>query len=475
MVNPARRPLPATGRSSAPNSRRGPNLALGLLGAALGAAATAWLAERRSGARQAAFHPGRRAGLERLRLPSSPALLDGTPRRRLRTSGNLARAQTIADLRAMAHARLPSFALEYLEGGSEEEAALARNLDAFAQWHFAPPVLVDVSQRDVSSELFDAPMSMPIVIAPTGLNALFWPHADTALAQAAADAGIPCAQSTMSNDRMEDVGRTPGLRHWWQLYVFGPPSVSEALIARADAAGCEALIVTTGAQIYGNREWDRRNRVPSGNLDWSSEVDALLHPRWLASTILEHGMPRFENVLDYVPTDKRSFFDSAFWIRSQMDQALSWRTIARIREAWPHKLLVKGLLGPGDAVRAVAAGVDALILSNHGGRQLDWSASALDLLPATRQAVGNAFPLLVDGGVRRGTDIVKALALGADAVLIGRAALYGVAAGGRDGVGRALDILRDELQRDLGLLGARSIAELGPHLLRPANRDAGEA
>jgi len=462
-VSPARRPLPSTRSHASGSSSR--SLALGLLGVALGATATAWLAERRADGRQAAFHPGRRAGLERLRLPASPALLERTPRRRLRRSGDLARARTVADLRAMAHARLPGFALEYLEGGSEEEAALARNLDSFAQWHFVPPVLVDVSHRDVSSELFGAPMSMPLAIAPTGLNALFWPHADTALAQAAADAGIPCAQSTMSNDRMEDVGRTTGLRHWWQLYVFGPPSVSEALIARADAAGCEALIVTTGAQIYGNREWDRRNRMSSGNLDWSSEIDALLHPRWLASTILEHGMPRFENVLDYVPHDKRSFFASAFWIRSQMDQALSWQTIARVRELWPRKLLLKGLLGPKDAVRAVAAGVDALVLSNHGGRQLDWSVSALDVLPATRQAVGDTFPLLVDGGVRRGTDIVKALALGADAVLIGRAALYGVAAGGRDGVKRALEILRDELQRDLGLLGARSIAEIGPDFL----------
>ncbi|MCD6675446.1 MAG: alpha-hydroxy-acid oxidizing protein [Burkholderiaceae bacterium] len=418
------------------------------------------------------FHAAGRNALERLRLPASPAVLDGTPRRRLRASRDLSRAQTIEDLRAMAHARLPGFALEYLEGGSEEEAALARNLDAFAQWHFVPPVLVDVSQRDLSCELFGKPMSMPVAIAPTGLNALFRPHADTALAQAAADAGIPCAQSTMSNDRMEDIGRIPGLRHWWQLYVFGPPSVCETLIGRAEAAGCEALIVTTGAQIYGNREWDRRNRLRSGNLDWRAEIDALRHPRWLASTILEHGLPRFENVLDFVPQDKRDFFDSAFWIRSQMDQALSWQTIARIRALWPRRLILKGLIGPRDAVRAVEAGVDALVLSNHGGRQLDWSASSLDVLPATRQAVGDAFPLLVDGGVRRGTDIVKALALGADAVLIGRAALYGVAAGGRRGVGRVLEILRDELQRDLGLLGVRSIAEVGPHLLLGADRAA---
>jgi len=379
----------------------GRKLALAAFGAAVGAAAAAWLVERRSDERRAAFDAAGRTGLERLRLSSSPAVLDGTPRRRLLAGRDLARAQTVEDLRAMAHARLPGFALEYLEGGSEEEAALARNLDAFAQWHFVPPVLVDVSQRDLSTTLFGEPMSMPVAIAPTGLNALFWPHADTALAQAAAEFGIPYAQSTMSNDRMEDVGRIPALRHWWQLYVFGPREVCDALIDRADDAGCEALIVTTGAQIYGNREWDRRNRVRSGNLDWGSGLDALRHPRWLASTILAPGMPRFENVLDYVPPDKRSFFDSAFWIRSQMDQALSWETLARIRQRWPRKLLLKGLLGAEDAVRAAAAGVDGIILSNHGGRQLDWSASALDVLPAARQAVGDDFPLLVDGGVRR--------------------------------------------------------------------------
>lgn len=468
-------PKPASSPAQNRPASFGRGFALTAVGAAVGAAAAAWFGQRRIDYRQAAFPAGARTGLERLRLAASPAVLDGTPRRRLRAGGDLARAQTVEDLRAMAHARLPGFALEYLEGGSEQEASLARNLDAFAQWHFEPPVLVDVSGREVSTTLFGQPMAMPIAIAPTGLNALFWPHADTALAQAAADFGIPCAQSTMSNERMEDVGRISGLRHWWQLYVFGPRQVCEALIARADASGCEALIVTTGAQIYGNREWDRRNRLPSGNLDWRCGVDALLHPRWLASTLLEHGMPRFANVIDYVPRDKRAFFDSAFWIRSQMDQALSWETIARIRGMWSRKLVLKGLIGAEDAARALHAGVDAIILSNHGGRQLDWSASALDVLPATRLAVGTRLPLLVDGGVRRGTDVVKALALGADAVLIGRAALYGVAAGGRDGVRRALEILRDELRRDLGLLGVRSIAELGPHLLRRTKHDAGNA
>ena len=343
--------------------------------------------------------------------------------------------------------------------------ALARNIAALAEWRFLHRSLVDVSQRDVSTVLFGRKMAIPVVVAPTGLNALFWPHADLRLAEAAAAAGVPFAQSTMSNDGMSRVARVPGLRYWWQLYVFGPPEVRETLIERARNAGCEALIVTVDAQIYGNREWHKRTTAGPKSLSWSSRFDALMHPRWLAGGILTHGMPRFENVIEFVPKDRRRFFDSAHWIRSQMDRALSWDTIARIRERWPRKLIIKGLLSVEDIVRAAEIGADAVAISNHGGRQLDWAVAPLDLLPAARQAVGDRITILVDGGFRRGTDVIKALALGADAVLVGRAALYGVAAAGKDGAKRALDILREEILRDLGLLGVPSIAELSPRLL----------
>jgi (S)-mandelate dehydrogenase len=308
-------------------------------------------------------------------------------------------------------------------------------------------------------------MAMPLAIAPTGLNALFWPHADLRLAEAAAAAGIPYAQSTMSNDAMERVARVPGLRYWWQLYVFGPTHIRETLIDRAHDAGCEALIVTIDAQIYGNREWHKRTQSGPKSLGWSARLDALAHPRWLAEGILSHGMPRFENVIEFVPEDRRGLFDSAHWIRSQMDRALSWDTIARIRERWRRKLIIKGLLFVDDIERAAEIGADAVAISNHGGRQLDWSMAPLDLLPAARKAVGNRIAILVDGGMRRGTDIAKAMMLGADAVLIGRAALYGVAAAGRAGVKRSLDILHEELDRDLGLLGAASLAGINRRLL----------
>jgi (S)-mandelate dehydrogenase len=368
----------------------------------------------------------------------------------------------------MAHRRLPDFALEYLEGGAEDEATVARNVAAWAEWRLTHRSLVDVARRDVSRILFERPMAIPVAVAPTGLNGVFWPHADLRLAEAAADAGVPFVQSTMSNDRMERVARVPGLRYWWQLYVFGPTEVRNTLIDRARDAGCEALVVTVDAQLFGNREWYKRHTSGPTSLSWGTRFDALRHPRWLAQGILTHGMPSFENVIEFVPEDKRSLFDSAHWIRSEMDRALTWDTIARIRERWPRRLIVKGLLDVADVVRAAAIGADAAAISNHGGRQLDWAVAPVELLPQARQAVGDRIAIIVDGGIRRGTDVIKAVALGADAVFAGRAVLYGVAAGGRAGAKRSLDILREEIDRDLGLLGVRSLAELDPGLLVPA-------
>jgi (S)-mandelate dehydrogenase len=422
--------------------------------AAAGAAGFAVVAGRRLARRSSAAT-----------VSSSPALLSNSPRRRFYAGTDLQRAVTIEDVRAMAHRRLPRFALEYLEGGSEDEASLARNAAALAEWHFLHRSLVDVSERDISTVLFGKPSSMPLAIAPTGLNGLFWPHADLRLAEAAAAAGIPFAQSTMSNDDLRRVARVPGLRHWWQLYAFGPRRVRRTLMDRAHNAGCEALIVTTDAQIYGNREWQQRTQSTAKTLTWGAKIDVLRHPRWLAEGVLSHGMPRFENVIEFAPKNRRRFFDSADWIRSQMDRALSWDTIARIRDRWPRQLIIKGLLSVEDVKRAAAIGADAVAISNHGGRQLDWAAAPLDILPHARAAVGRRMTIFADGGMRRGTDIIKALILGADAVLVGRAALYGVAAGGKPGVVRALDILRAELDRDLGLLGVASLAGLNRRLL----------
>jgi (S)-mandelate dehydrogenase len=401
------------------------------------------------------------------RLDGAPAQMNGSPSRAFYSGRRLARARTIEDLRAMAHRRLPAFATEYLEGGAEEEATLARNLSAFAGYRLRPKALVDVSRREQSVSLFQREMQLPFAIAPTGLNGLFWRNADLLLAQAAAAAGVPFAQSTMSTDRMEDVAGVAGLRYWWQLYAFGPRDIRDALIARASEARAEALVLTIDAQFYGDREWEQRRFAHPGRLTFGSLLDCARRPHWLATT-LTHGMPSFANAIEYVPKDRRRFFDSAFWIRANMDQGLDWEEAARLRDLWPRVFLIKGILNPDDVERAARIGADGVILSNHGGRQLDATVSGLDVLPEARRRVGNKMTLLVDGGVRRGIDVLKAIALGADAVLIGRAALYGLAAAGQAGVARAIDILREEIDRDLGLLGAASIGDVGPDFLDTA-------
>jgi (S)-mandelate dehydrogenase len=400
---------------------------------------------------------------------SAVAQLDGTPSRRHYAGRRLARALTIDDLRAMAHRRLPRFVLEYLEGGAEEEASLARERSAFADWWFLPRQLVDVSHRSLAGKLLGREVPLPLAIAPSGLNGLFWHHADIALARAAARLGVPFTQSTMSNDPMEEVARVPGLRHWWQLYVFGGDEVWQELLKRADAAGCEALLLTTNAQIFGNREWSARTQATRTRPTLSTVVDTAWHARWLASPLLRGGgLPTFHNIIDFVPKDRRGFFQSAFWVRDQMPKSLSWRTVDRIRQRWRKPLLLKGILHPDDVRRSLDAGVDGIVLGTHGGRQLDWTVSPLDVLAAAREIVQGRIALYLSGGVRRGTDLLKAWALGADAVLAGRAVLYGLCAGGADGAYHALRILQKEADEALGLAGARSLQELAGVVVRNA-------
>jgi (S)-mandelate dehydrogenase len=398
------------------------------------------------------------------------AQLDGSPRRRYYTGRNLARAVAIEDLRAMTHKRMPRFVLEYLEGGAEEEASLLHDRSAYAEWRFTPRQLVDVSGRSLKTTILGRAAELPLIVAPTGLNGLFQHHGDTALAQAAAHCGVPFVQSTMSNDSMEEVARVKGLRHWWQLYVFGGDEVWQELLRRADACGCEALVLTTNAQIFGNREWSTRTRATQTRPSLPTIANAALHPRWLASTLLTHGMPVFRNAVDFVPKDKRGFFESAFWIREHQPTSLSWRTVEQIRQRWKKPFIVKGLLHLDDVRRALDSGVDGIVLGSHGGRQLDSSIAPLALLPEAREIVGDRLALYLSGGLRRGTDLLKALALGADAVMAGRAPLYGLCAAGAPGVERALAILAREALDAMGLLGAASIGELGPSFLRHHER-----
>lgn len=395
---------------------------------------------------------------------NSPAQMQGSPRRTYYSGRNLSRVRSVADLRARAHKLMPRFVLEYLEGGAGEEATLRREQEAFAEWRLVPRTLTGHSRCDAAVDILGRRAPMPLAIAPTGLNGIFQLHADTALAKAAAKSEVPFIQSTMSNDPIEHVARVPNLRHWWQLYLFGGEEIAQELVDRADKAGCEALVLTTNAQIFGRRNWDRRTRSESGFPAMPGLLDAALHPRWAAGA-LRAGLPEFVNVRDFVPKDRRSFFDTANWIREQMPHSLSWEDVEKIRGRWKKPFFLKGILSPEDVRRALDSGVDGVILSSHGGRQADWAVSPLDVLPLAREIVGDRFGLFISGGVRTGTDILKACALGADAVLAGRAPLYGLCAHGAAGVEKSVELLRKELLNEMGQCGVADIVSVARDLL----------
>lgn len=388
--------------------------------------------------------------------------------RRRRYSGrDVAKARTNDDLRLMARRQLPNFLYEYIEGGAEEEWALRNNRAAFYRHPFLPHALRDVSKRSTAHAILAKPATMPVIIAPTGFCGFFWPSGDKMLAQAAAAFGIPMAQSTVSMARASEIAAVPGLRHWYQLYAWGSHDVQHALIDRAEAAGSEALVLTVDGPISGNREWDQRNYAAPDRPSLRTILDMVAHPSWGLRLLAQRRMPNFENFVDFVGIPNPSIFEVSKWIGRNQNPALCWDDVRRIRARWPRTLIVKGVLRPQEALRAAELGVDGVVLSNHGGRQAEPCMSSLEMLPAVRAAVGRRIAIFIDGGVRRGTDIAIAMCLGADAVLTGRATLYGLAAGGEPGVRRALEILQTELDRTLALIGVTEITALGPDLLAP--------
>ncbi len=369
----------------------------------------------------------------------------------------------------MARRRLPSFVWEYLEGGAEDEATLVRNRDAFREHPWVHRAPIDVATRSLATTFAGASSSLPLAIGPTGFNGMLWKHGDIALARVAKTHGVPFTASTVASDGLEAIAKEVGGRLWFQLFVLKDPATVEALISRADHAGCEALVVTLDAPVLGNRSWNDRSYSRPMKLSLRCKLDVLAHPRWLFGVFLPRGLPGFGNLDEFLPPDKRSPLDGARLLASQANPALAWADIERLRARWPRKLILKGLLARDDVDRAVRIGADAVVLSNHGGRQLDGEVSALDVLPEIAAEFGERLTIMIDGGFRRGGDVAKALALGARAVLLGRATLYGLAAGGEAGADRALTILKGELDRVLTLLGCPSVSELGPQFLhRPA-------
>jgi len=371
-------------------------------------------------------------------------------------------AYEIADLRELARRRLPKGVFEFMDRGNGDEVALVNNREAFERIKLAPHALVDTSHRSQETTLFGNRHKMPIAIAPTGSAGLNWFEGEIALARAAATAGIPFTLATGSMTAMEKVAEQAGGTLWFQIYMSPDRSLSHGLVERANTAGYQALVVTVDTPVPPGREYNLRNgmTVPF-RFTHRNVTDVLIHPRWLATVLARYlvtsGMPRYENY----PTAMKARITAAPMGRSMMvTDSLTWDDLKDLRRIWPHRLIVKGILRAQDAVLAADCGADGVIVSNHGGRAVDSTMAPIEMLPSVVEAAGKRLTVMVDSGFRRGSDVVKALALGAAAVLIGRATLYGVAVAGEAGAARAIEIYRDEIDRVLGLIGCPGVSAL---------------
>ncbi len=381
--------------------------------------------------------------------------------------GRLDRCYNIADLRGVAQKRLPKGVFEYIDKGSEDLVALGSNRSAFADIKLLNKVVTDISDVRLDTEIFGKPASLPLAIAPTGTAGMAWYEGEFELAKAAAAAGVPFTLATGSNTPMEKLANEAGGRLWMQLYMWKEKHLSDELVKRAARNGFEALLWTVDIGHGANREYNLRNGFATPYvLNTRSVIDMLRHPTWLTTVMgrymMNGGMPRHVNypkgyqmpmtgnvsrLRDRGPTTRRA-------------DKLSWDDVDRLRDLFPGKLLIKGIMRPDDAAEAIEHGVDGIVVSNHGGRNMDSAPPTIAVLPGIVEAVGGRMTILIDSGVRRGSDIVKCLALGADAVLAGRATLYGTAAGGADGAARALAILKDEMKRTMAYIGTQRVSDI---------------
>ncbi len=385
--------------------------------------------------------------------------------------GRLDRCYNIADLRDVARRRLPKGVFEYIDKGTEDMVALANNRRAFENLKLLNRVLVDVSDVQFATEIFGKPAALPMVIAPTGIAGLCWYQGEYELAKAAARAGLPFTLATGSNTPMEKVAEAGG-RPWFQLYMWREKELSYELVRRAAAAGFETLIWTVDIGHGANREHNARNGFSQPyRINAKSVIDMLLHPEWMATVIGRYaatsGMPEHAN---YPEQYRAKFTGASSQAKALRADRVSWADVDKLREIWPGKLVIKGIMRADDARRALDHGVDGIVVSNHGGRNMDSAPSTLDVLPGIASAVGHRTTVFVDSGVRRGSDIVKCLALGAHAVFTGRATLYGIGAGGEAGAAKALHILKDEMRRTMAYIGKQRVADInGDDIWRGGN------
>ncbi len=371
---------------------------------------------------------------------------------------------SIEDLRQHAKKRLPKAVFDFFDGGAEDEITLQRNMLAFQEKRFIPKILNNVSIIDLSSTVLGKPSHLPCAIAPTGAVGFGWREGDIAIARAATSAGIPYCLSTTATASIEEIANHAPGRLWFQAYVLKDQDYFRKLIQRAQDAEYEALMITVDLPVGGKRERDLRNdfKIPF-HFTLKNTLDFASKPRW-ALPMLFNGVPELKNLsgLTNASTTNESLASS---VGNNYDPSFDWDRLQAVRDLWPRKLIVKGVLNHEDALRLVKMGIDAIVVSNHGGRQLDGAMASLDALPTIVAAVNQAIPVYLDGGIRRGSDIVKAIALGAQGVLIGRATLYGAIAAGEPGAKRALAILQSELMRTMQLCGVATVSEINPSSL----------
>lgn len=375
-------------------------------------------------------------------------------------------ATCIEDLKAMAKKRLPTAVYDFVEGGVEDEVALAVNRAAFERVRFLPRYCVDTSNISLKRSVLGNDYESPFGIAPTGLAGLFRPGSDLALARAACDAGVPFTLSGASNCSLEQIISEVGTKIWFQIYGSRDRRIVRDLVRRAVDSGVETLVLTIDVPVNGRRQRNLRNRFAHpytpGLAGW---MNAAMHPRWVLDYMRGGGFPNLENWKPYAEKGAKAGEIARLFAAETPDPGQTWIDIDRIRELWPHKLIVKGILAPQDATRAREIGADGIVVSNHGGRQLDRAPSSLDALPAVREAAGRQTAIILDSGVTRGADILSAICLGADFVLVGRATLYGAIAGGYAGAAKAIELLNEEIKTLMQQIGARTIDDLGPGFL----------
>ena len=382
---------------------------------------------------------------------------------------NLARkALNIEDLRKMAERRLTKALFDFCDKGSEDQVAMRDNRTALDRIKLVPRVMRDVAGRDPGITLLGKKQRLPLIIGPTGPAGFVWYRGETELARAADKAGIPFTLASTSNTAMEKVYANGGGTQWFQLYVWRDAEAAFVTIKRALDAGFEALVVTVDSPVYNNREIDVRNGlVFPPKVTLKTAIDSIKHPRWLVGTagryyLSEGRLPAFSNI--HVPEEAKAEATGYVSAKStsflNRNESLTWDFLRRVRDVWPHKLLVKGVLHPEDAVMAADCGADGIFVSNHAGNVNDTAVTPWDALPAIVDAAGDRLTIIADSGVRRGSDVLKGLALGADAIAVGRATLYGVGAAGEAGASRALEILESEITRTMAVMGVTDIASI---------------